>query len=128
VTVQVDDQSTPYEFDDIHRLAQTADVVVVNGYIRVAAYKGSVALTPNELQLLRDLIALKKPFVFTIFGSPYLLTQIPELPSYIVAYDTTAIAEMAVVRAITGEIPFRGHLPISLPGLYKAGHGLNATE
>jgi beta-N-acetylhexosaminidase len=34
------------------------------------------------------------------------------------------MAEMAMVRAITGEIPFQGKLPIELPGLYPVGHGL----
>jgi len=75
---------------------------------------------------LKDLIAMKKPLVYTSFGSPYVLTHLPGLPSYIVAYDTHAIAEMAAVRAITGEIEFRGKLPISLPGLYPIGHGLHA--
>ena len=127
VTVQIDDQSTPAEFDDVRKLARLADTIVVNGYIRVAAYKGSIALTSSELSLLRDLIALNKPFVFTIFGSPYLLTQIPELPSYVVAYDTNTTAEAAVIRTITGEIPFTGHLPVSLPGLYPIGHGLTRS-
>jgi beta-N-acetylhexosaminidase len=69
---------------------------------------------------------MQKPFVFTIFGSPYVLTHMPELPSYIVTYDTSPLAEMAAVRAITGEIEFKGKLPISLPGLYPIGHGLSA--
>ncbi len=124
VTVQIDDESTPAEFDDVRKLAQVSDAVVVNGYIRIAAYKGSIALTPAELRLIQDLIAMKKPLVFTIFGSPYLLTQIPELPSYVVAYDTNATAELAAIRVITGEVPFRGHLPINLPGLYKIGDGI----
>ncbi len=126
VTVQVDDQSTPTELDLVRKLAQTGDAIVVNGYIRVAAYKGSIALTPAEIALLRDLAAMKKPFVLTVFGSPYVLTHIPEMPSYIVTYDTSPLAEMAMVRAITGEIEFKGKLPISLPGLYPIGHGLTA--
>src|SRR5207237_905584 len=97
-----------------------------NGFIRIAAYKGSIDLTKDQTRLLQDLMQMKKPFVFTIFGSPYLLTQIPDLPSYIVAYDTSNQAELAAIKAITGEIPFRGHLPINLPGLYKIGHGLSA--
>ena len=124
VTVQVDDQSTPTELDLVRKLAMTGDALVVNGFIRVAAYKGSIDLTPAEVTLLRDLAAMKKPFVFTVFGSPYVLTHIPELPSYIVTYDTSPLAEMAMVRAITGEIEFKGKLPISLPGLYPIGHGL----
>jgi beta-N-acetylhexosaminidase len=126
VTVQVDDQSTATELDMVRKLAQLADAVVVNGYIRVAAYKGSIDLTAAQTSLLKDLIALKKPLVYTSFGSPYVLTHIAELPSYVVAYDTSVTAEMAAVRAMTGEIAFRGKLPISLPGLYPVGHGLSA--
>jgi beta-N-acetylhexosaminidase len=124
VTVQVDDQSTTNELDLVRKLAQTGDALVVNGFIRVAAYKGSIDLTAAEIALLKDLIAMKKPLIFTVFGSPYVLTHVPEMPSYIVTYDTSPLAEFAAVRAITGEIPFRGKLPISLPGLYPIGHGL----
>jgi hypothetical protein len=124
VTVQIDDQSTPSEFDLVRKLALTGDAIVVNGFVRVAAYKGSIALTESEIALLRDLAAMKKPFVFTAFGSPYVLTHIPELPSYIVTYDISPLAELAMVRAVSGEIPFAGKLPISLPGLYPIGHSL----
>ena len=124
VTVQVDDQSTPNEFDIVRKLAQTGDAIVVNGFIRVAAYKGSIDLTNAETNLLKDLSAMKKPFVFTVFGSPYVLTHVPEVPSYVVTYDISPLAESAMVRAITGEIPFQGTLPIALPGLYPAGYRL----
>ncbi len=126
VTVQVDDQSTPNEFDMARKLAQMADAIMVNGYIRVAAFKGSIDLTSAELALLRDLTAMNKPLVYTSYGSPYPLLHLPELPSYIVTYDITPAAELAAVRAITGEIPFKGKLPISLPGMYPIGEGLTA--
>ena len=42
--------------------------------------------TQEELQLIRDVIALNKPFVFTIFGSPYLLTQVPECAAVLDKY------------------------------------------
>ncbi len=123
-TVQVDDQTTRAELDLVRKLAAMADALVVNGFIRVAAYKGSIDLEPSQMSLLRELSAMKKPFVFTAFGSPYLLHHVPELPSYVLAYDTNAGAEMAAIKAVTGEIPFQGKLPISLPGLYPVGHGL----
>jgi beta-N-acetylhexosaminidase len=126
VTVQVDDQSTPAEFDLVRKLAWLADAIVVNGFVRVAAYKGSIDLTAAQAALLHDLAATKKPLVYTAFGSPYVLTHITDLPSYIVTYDTTPSAELAAVRAIAGEIEFRGKLPISLPGLYAVGQGLSA--
>jgi beta-N-acetylhexosaminidase len=124
-TVQVDDQTTPAELALVRKLASLADALVVNGFIRVAAYKGSIRLAAPQMTLLRDLVAMKKPLVFTSFGSPYVLTHVPELPSYIVAYDTYPGAESAAIRAMTGEIPFLGKLPVSLPGLYQVGHGLH---
>lgn len=126
VTVTVDDQSTPNEFDMVRKLAQISDTIVVNAFIRVAAFRGSIDLTSAEMSLLRDLVATNKPFVLTVFGSPFALTHMTEMPSYIVTYDTTPGAELAAVRTITGEIPFRGKLPVNLPGLYPIGHGLTA--
>ncbi len=123
-TVQIDDQTTPIEMELVRKLANVADVLVVNGFIRVAEFKGSIKLSAASVSLIRDLVAMKKPLVFTSFGSPYVLAHVPELPSYIVAYDIYPGAESAAIRAITGEIRFQGHLPVSLPGLYPIGHGL----
>ena len=33
-------------------------------------------------------------------------------------------AEESAVRALAGEAPITGRLPIALPGLFEAGHGL----
>jgi beta-N-acetylhexosaminidase len=122
VTVQIDDQSTPTEYDLVRKLAQFADLLVINGFVRVADSKGTIDLNADQTRLLRDLAAMKKPLAFTSFGSPYVLTHIPELPSYAITYDTNPTAEMSAIRAITGEIPFQGRLPINLPALYPLGH------
>lgn len=124
VTVQIDDQSSPGELELTKKFAASADVILVNGFARVAAYKGSTSFNEGQLALIKQLSALSKPVVFTMFGDPYLLTNAPDLPSYILTYDTHPAAERAAVRAITGEIVFRGRLPISLPGLYPVGHRL----
>jgi beta-N-acetylhexosaminidase len=123
-TVQLDDQSSRVEYEMVRQMAGMVDAVVVAGFIRVAAYKGSIDLNPEQIRLLKDLSASDKPFVFVLLGSPYLLHHVPDLPTYIVTYDTHPGAELAAVKAIAGEIPIRGKLPISLPGLYPVGHGL----
>lgn len=124
VSIQLDDQSSRTEYELARKLASLNDAVVVTAFIRVASYKGSIDLSREQLAFLRDLASAKKPLVFVLFGSPYLLHHVPELPSYVLTYDTTPGAELAAVRAIAGEIPIRGVLPISLPGLYPIGHGL----
>ncbi len=33
----------------------------------------------------------------------------------------------ALVGALLGDVPFQGRLPVSIPGLYAAGHGLTPS-
>jgi hypothetical protein len=51
-----------------------------------------------------------------LFGDPYLLRSVPELPGYALAYDFYPGAQIAMVRAIFGEIPFQGRLPMTVVG------------
>ena len=76
---------------------------------------------------MRDLAAHNGPFVFALFGSPYLLDYIPELPSYMLAYEFYPGAERACVRAIFGEIPFQGRLPVTV-GKFPVGFRLEQTK
>ncbi|HSP14093.1 MAG TPA: glycoside hydrolase family 3 protein [Thermoanaerobaculia bacterium] len=114
ISIQLDDGSTRNELEMAKRMADLVDAVVVTAFIRVAAYKGSIDLAPEQVRFVRDLCALKKPFVFALFGSPYVIQHIPELPSYILTYDTNPGSELSAIKAITGEIPFKGKLPVSL--------------
>ena len=120
--VSVSDRTSPAEFEMIKKLASMADVVITCGFIRVAAYKGSIDLSPGEVDLLKALSKLKTPFAFVLSGSPYLLTFIPELPTYVLTYEYYPGAEAAALRAILGEIEFRGKLPVELPGMYPMGY------
>jgi beta-glucosidase-like glycosyl hydrolase len=115
------------EADLVRRLALRYHTVVVCASIRMASYKGSLSLNEAQLGLLRDLVrqdaAERGRFVFALFGSPYLLNTVPELPSYALAYEFYPGAEAAMVRAILGEIKFQGRLPVTV-GDFPAGSGL----
>ncbi len=124
IEARLDNTSTRETVAQVKELADVADAVIASGHIRVAAYKGSIELTEWQLDLLRHLSKSEKPFTFTLFGSPYLLSFVPELPSYILTYEYYPEAERAAVRALAGDIPFTGTLPISLPEAYPLGHGL----
>ncbi|MEE8584899.1 MAG: glycoside hydrolase family 3 N-terminal domain-containing protein [Acidobacteriota bacterium] len=106
-------------------LARRVGAIVVGGYIRAAALKGSTGLSDHQIRLLEGLSELDRPFAFVLFGSPYLLPFVPDLPSYILAYDDHPGAEKAAARLVLGRVRSRGKLPVSLPDLYPLGHGLN---
>jgi beta-N-acetylhexosaminidase len=111
------------EAEMVRQLAQSYRIVVVTCSIRVVAYRGDISLTDVQLDLLRSLATHDGPFVFALFGSPYLLNAMPELPSYALAFESYPGAEAAMVRAILGEIPFQGRLPTTV-GTFPVGFSL----
>jgi beta-N-acetylhexosaminidase len=120
--VYVSDKTSPAEFDLIEKLASFSDSVIVNGFIRVSSSKGSIDMSDGEINLLKHLSEIEKPFTFVLYGSPYLLSFVPELPTFVLAYEYYPAAEEAALKAVLGEIEFKGKLPIELPGFYPIGH------
>ena len=126
--VQVSERTGRGEYDLIKSMASLCDVVIVNAFIRIAAYKGSIEMGPDQLDLLKHLSTLEKPFAFVLYGSPYLISSVPSLPTYVLAYEYHPGAEEAALRALLGDIEFRGRLPVSLPGLYPSGHSATRPD
>jgi beta-N-acetylhexosaminidase len=124
IKVYVSDKTSPAEFDLINKLASFSDAVLVNGFIRVSSSKGSIDMSEGEINLLKHLSAIEKPFAFVLYGSPYLLSFVPELPTFVLAYEYYPAAEEAALKAVLGEIEFKGKLPIELPGFYPIGHSV----
>jgi beta-N-acetylhexosaminidase len=50
--------------------------------------------------------------VFVSLGSPHHLYEMPDCPTYVNAYSPVVPVQEAVVKALTGEIPFRGVNPV----------------
>lgn len=59
-------------------------------------------------------------------GDPYDLLQCPDVAAYVATYGPDAPSMDAAARVLTGLIPARGRLPVSLPGLHAAGSGVSA--
>jgi beta-N-acetylhexosaminidase len=125
--VSVTPATSASEANLIGQLAAAYKTVVVSCSIRIASYKGSLGLGDNQQALLRTFAGHKGAFVFALFGSPYLLNYLPELPSYALAYEFYPGAEAAMVRAIFGEVPFVGRLPVTV-GKYPVGFRLEKMD
>jgi beta-N-acetylhexosaminidase len=48
------------------------------------------------------------------FGSPYVVRDLPSLRTYLCAYGTQPLLQLAAVRALYGERPISGKLPVTL--------------
>ncbi len=99
------------------------DVAIVALYVRVADRKGTVALPADLARLADRVLAAGKPAIVACFGSPYLISRFPAARTWLAAFSTTTVAEQAVARAIFGQTPIAGRLPVSVPGVASIGAG-----
>jgi len=104
-------------------------VVIASLYGRVRTGQvRSVGLPEPGARALSALIAGKAPVIGISFGNPYLLQSFPELRTYMVAYGDMPSLQQAAARALLGEIDITGKLPISLPGLFPRGTGIQLKK
>ncbi|MGB7294482.1 MAG: glycoside hydrolase family 3 N-terminal domain-containing protein [Candidatus Aminicenantales bacterium] len=105
--------------------AMDADIVILALFSSLRTSKGSVDLLPKHIDLVRELAWAGKKTVVISFGSPYFLRHFPEVNAYVCLYRNTGPAQETAARAVFGEIDSEGRLPVSMPGLFPAGHGLS---
>lgn len=123
--VQLDKRSSPEEFLDVQKKAKSFKKVIVVSFVRRAAGKGTIALPENQVRFLEDLTNSRDSQVAILsLGSPYQIRQFPQIRNYALGYGLERTTVAASARAIFGEIPFLGKLPVSIPGLFPVGSGL----
>jgi beta-N-acetylhexosaminidase len=126
--VEISDRTTPAELELVRAMADNYDAIVAGVFVRASSGSGRLDLAPQVIRLLQDLSRgserRAQPFVAAFFGNPYTPMFVQELPAMLLTYDFSDYAEQSAVKAIAGEISVAGKLPISLPGLFPLGHGL----
>jgi len=119
------DNSSPEQVAAVRRSANDADVIVVGlfGHVRSGA-KNSAGIPDSGAAIIREMIAAGKKVVGISFGNPYILGSFPEMKTYVVAYGDMSSLQRSAARSVLGSQDTSGKLPISLPGLYPRGTGL----
>lgn len=121
----LDERSSEQEIQKAIERAKSADLVIATMYGRVrSGQASSVGLPDAGARALSTVITGKTPVIGISFGNPYLLQNFTGLRTYVVAYGDMPSLQNAVGRALLGEIDITGRLPISLPGLYQRGTGI----
>lgn len=128
-TVVLDDRSSNDDVQKALERARGADIVIVSLYCRVRSGEmRSVGLPEPGARALNALIADKKSIIAISFGNPYLLINFSGLRTYLVAYGDMPSLQQAAANALLGQIDITGKLPISLPGLYPRGTGIQLKK
>jgi beta-N-acetylhexosaminidase len=96
----------------------------VVAFSSVAAYRGNVALGGDLPGFLDNLLSSGKPTVLIAMGNPYLVRSFPKAAALLLTFSTVPPSETAAVKALFGEIPVRGHTPVTIPEVAKMGDGI----
>jgi beta-N-acetylhexosaminidase len=87
--------------------------------------KNTVALDAATGSLLTAILdrAAQRTVVLAM-GNPYLVQDFPAIENYVCAFSNATVSETAAVKAIFGEIPISGYLPVTIPGVASRGDGI----
>jgi len=126
--IELSDRSTTEEVELVRASALRYDAIVVSVFVRASSASGRMDLAPVLVKLLQDIArstqSTPKPMITVFFGNPYVPMGLPTLPAVMLTYDFYDLAEGSAVRALAGEAPITGRLPIALPGMFEANWGL----
>ena len=104
--------------------ATEADAVLVALFVRPRSGRGTIEIPAEGKAAIAAILASGKPVVAVSFGSPYLLRDAPELPTFLCGYGHQGLVQTAAVRALYGEAAIEGRLPVTIPGIAPRGTGL----
>lgn len=103
------------------------DVAVVALFVRVADRKNTVGLPADQAALVQQILSGGKPVVMMGFGSPYLVGGFPQAKTWLAAFSNFEVSQRSAARALFGQTPIGGQLPVSVPGVFNIGDGLRGA-
>src|SRR5713101_77096 len=132
--IYVDTRSAAGMIADTLAAVDAAEHVVAAVYViptagRVIAaaggLKNSVAMADASATLLNAILEHAGPRTAVLaMGNPYLAQDFPSVQNYLCTFSNATVSEVAAVKALFGEIPTNGHLPVTIPGIASRGAGL----
>lgn len=122
--ITLDPSMPPAQIDDLVGRLSACNSYAIAAFAQVTASRGTVGLGGDLPRAVQTLAASGKPVSLVALGNPYLLRNFPNVSAYLATFSTVPPSETAAVKALWGEIPIRGRLPVSIPGLAKLGDGI----
>jgi beta-N-acetylhexosaminidase len=122
-TVRVDERTAAATFRSLVESAGTSDLILVSANIFPREYVG-IQVQGGFSRFVGELVESGRPVIAVSFGTPYLLSSFPTVPTYLLAWSSTAESQRAVARALIGRAEIRGRSPVTLSEEHHAGSGL----
>jgi len=109
--------------------ASDYDIVILALFVRVSDRKGDIDVPADQIPVINQIYKSGKPVVTLGLGSPYLIERFPQAETWVAAFGISDVAQISLSRALFGEIPIRGQLPVTIPGInLKPGFGIEVPS
>lgn len=95
------------------RLLQAAEAEDIKQIV-IGTYNAGSPSGDPQCRLIGWLQQLGKPLAVAALRSPYDLLKLPNVQTYIAAYESRPLTMNSVAKAMMGQITFEGKLPVSL--------------
>jgi len=122
--VYVDPRVEVARSEGVLKAVDRAQQVVVAVYVVPSAartrtvargQKNSASLPDSTANLLGGILARASSRTAVLaMGTPYLTEDFPTIENYICTFSNARVSEISAARALFGEIPMRGRLPVNL--------------
>ncbi len=105
----------------VEKIKDSYDCILLNSRISSKDYLGgTLRINWDNIMPFWRGVAIDHPCViFTSFGDPYKLYELPFLRTYVNAYSSSHFTQRAVAEVLLGEIEAKGKNPVSLKGFFK---------
>jgi beta-N-acetylhexosaminidase len=91
--------------------------------------RNTVSLTDDSGHLLHRMLEVAgQKTVVVAMGNPYFVEDFPEIQNYLCTFSNTTVSETSAIKALFGEIPISGHLPVTIPRVADRGQGLSRSQ
>ena len=123
-TAGLDVDSGPALYESLLRQARQQALVILSTYVTAFSQSGSLAVPEEVVDFAGQLTEIGVPHIVVSFGNPYLITELPDVRAYMLAWSGSEASQTAAAQALFGEIEISGRVPTRIPPLYDIGDGI----
>lgn len=117
-------EPTPAALERAREQCREAELVLVTMFLSVGAWKGAMRIPSLAYEFMNTAQAMHKPMLAVSFGDPYVFEHLPRMSASLCAYNGGRMMEGLVARALMGELHIHGKLPVTIPGKFAFGEGM----
>jgi len=126
----IDGNNAPFSSEPVLASVANAETVIAAVYaVPTAGRATAVGMTDARATLLRNILERAgDKTVLIAMGNPYIGTDFSAAKTFFCTFSNAVVSETSAVKALFGEIPIRGRLPVSIPQVADRGTGIDRSQ